>query len=335
LFKLKRFTIILLAALALLAGACSSQPVTSPIPARNWTMSVATSADSSWAKGAGLFADLVQKRTGGQIKITVYPDAKLAGGDQVKELNMLQLGSIDFTYHSNLLYSNLDQSLAAISLPWLFTDYVQVDAALSGKAGAQLLKAVEAKGIVGLAFGENGFRQLTNNRRAVAAPDDLKGLRIRIPGVDLYNSIYQALGAEAVTLSFSKVPGALQKGDIDGQENPIDVIVTSQLYTLQKYITNWNYSYDAIILGINQKDWEGLPANAQAIIRQAALEASKEQIRLSRNAAETELSLLREKGMLVTELNAEEVQQFKARVGPVYTQWEGKLGPMLKELRGY
>jgi tripartite ATP-independent transporter DctP family solute receptor len=297
-------------------------------------MSVVTNEDSSWTKGARLFADLVKERSGGQIQITVYPNGELAGGNQTKELTMLQDGSIDFTYHSNLLYSNLDQSFAAISMPWLFTDYSQVDAALSGPAGSQLLKAAEAQGIVGLAYGENGFRQLTNSRLAVRTPDDLHGLKIRIPDVELYNSIYEAMGAIPITMNFGEVIGALQQGQIDGQENPIDIIVSSKLYEVQKYITIWNYSYDALILGMNKKDWDGLPGTAQAIIKQAAIEASKEQVKLSRDAARTQLSLLRDKGMTITELTPDQVKAFRATIDPVYAEWSTKIGSTIKELQG-
>jgi tripartite ATP-independent transporter DctP family solute receptor len=297
-------------------------------------MSVVTNEDSSWTRGARLFADLVKQRSGGRIQITVYPNGELAGGNQLKELTMLQDGSIDFTYHSNLIYSNLDQSFAVISLPWLFTDYSQVDAALSGSAGSQLLKATEAQGIVGLAYGENGFRQLTNSRLAVHAPDDLHGLKIRIPDVGLYNSIYKAMGAIPITMNFGEVMGALKQGQIDGQENPIDIIVSARLYEAQNHITIWNYSYDAVILGINKKDWDGLPVAARAIVRQAASEASKEQVKLSRDAARTQLSLLRDKGMTVTELTSGQVQAFRAATDPVYVEWSGKIEPGIKKLWG-
>jgi tripartite ATP-independent transporter DctP family solute receptor len=325
--------IILLAGLALILSACSPASE-SAIPARHWKMSVVTNEDSAWTKGALLFADLVKQRTGGQIQITVYPNSELAGGDQVKELTMLQDGSIDFTYHSNLLYANLDPSFAAISMPWLFTDYSQVDAALSGPGGSQLLKATEAYGIVGLAWGENGFRQLTNNKLAISSPDDLQGLKIRIPDVELYESIYEAMGAIPIKMNFSQVIGALEQGQIDGQENPIDIIVSSKLYEVQKYITIWNYSYDAIILGMNKKDWDGLPRNAQKIIQQAAIEASKEEVKLSRDAAQTELSLLRDKGMTVTELTPDQIEAFRAAIDPVYAEWSSKIGPTIKLLQG-
>ena len=330
-FNLKTDLYILLAGLVLTLFGCSAASV-SDIPARNWKMSVVTNEDSSWTKGARLFADLVKQRSGGQIQIAVYPNGELAGGNQLKELTMLQDGSIDFTYHSNLIYSNLDQSFAAISMPWLFTDYSQVDAALSGPAGSQLLKATEALGIVGLAYGENGFRQLTNGKLAISTPDDLRGLKIRIPDVELYNSIYKAMGAIPVTMNFGEVYAALKQGQIDGQENPIDIIVSSKLYEVQNHITVWNYSYDATILGINKKDWDGLPGTAQAIIKQAASEASKEQVRLSRDAARTQLSLLRDKGMTITELTPDQVKAFRATTDPVYAEWSSKIDPSIKKL---
>ncbi len=329
--KLKFCLIILIGTLALISTSCNTDSFTGisnagEIPARNWKMSVVTSEDSSWARGARIFSDLVRQRTGGRIQIKVFPDATLAGGDQVKELAMLQEGSINFTYHSNLLYSNLDQSFAVLSLPWLFTGYSQVDTGLAGPGGNHLLQLAEFQGIVGLAFGENGFRQLTNNRLAVHKPDDLRGLKIRIPGVKLYNSIFESLGAIPVMLNFNQVVSALRQWEIDGEENPIDVIESSRLYDVQKYITLWNYSYDAIILGMNKNDWEGLPQNAREIIRQSAVEASKEQIKFSREVAQTKVNLLRDYGMTVTELTSAEISSFQARVEPVYREWSLKIG---------
>ncbi len=345
LYGMRRSLTVLVAGLVLASGACApgaapagstfkveAKPTAqapADIPVRIWKMSVVTNEDSSWTKGARWFSDLVRQRTGGKIVISVYPNGELAGGDQVKELTMLQNGSINFTYHSNLLYSNLDQSFAAISLPWLFTDYAQVDAALAGPAGDQLLEAAGARGIAGLAFGENGFRQLTNSKLAVRRPDDLRGLRVRIPGVKLYSSIYETLGAAPVAMNFGQVAAALRQGEIDGQENPIDIIVSSRLYEVQKHITMWNYSYDALILGISKEDWEGLPSTAQEIIKQAAVEASREQTGLSREAARTQVSLLLTQGMTVTELSPDETNAFRARVSPVYGEWSPRIGESL------
>jgi TRAP-type transport system periplasmic protein len=333
LLKFKATLCIMMIGLALILSACFPASE-SDIPDRNWKMSVVTNEDSSWARGARLFADLVKQRSGGHLKITVYPNAELAGGNQVKELSMLQDGSINFTYHSNLLYTNLDQSFAAISMPWLFTEYSQVDMALSGDAGSQLLKKTEAQGIVGLAYGENGFRQLTNSRLDIHGPDDLQGLKIRIPNVELYKATYKTLGAIPITMNFGEVFDALKQGQIDGQENPIDIIVTSRLYEVQKYITIWNYSYDALILGMNKKEWDGLPGNAQAIIKLAAQEASKEQVKLSREAALTQLSFLSERGMTVTEPVPYQVKAFRAITDSVYLEWSNKIDSSFNALQG-
>jgi len=143
--------------------------------------------------------------------------------------------------------------------------------------------------------------------------------------VKLYNSIFESLGAIPVMMNFNQVVSALRQWEIDGQENPIDVIESSRLYDVQKYITLWNYSYDAIILGMNKNDWEGLPQNAREIIRQSAVEASKEQIKFSREVAQTKVNLLRDYGMTVTELTSAEISSFQARVEPVYREWSLKI----------
>lgn len=331
--NLKTPLCILLAVAALMIIGCSpaSEPTT---PVYKWKMSVITNEDSSWSKGAQVFANLVKERSKGQMLITVYPNGQLAGGNQVNELTMLQNGGIDFTYHSNLLYSNLDQSFAVISMPWLFKDYSQVDVILSGPAGTQLLRETENYGIVGLAYGENGFRQLTNNRIAVSTPADLAGLKIRIPDVKLYNSIFKAMGALPITMNFGDVTEAIRQGQIDGQENPIDIIMSAKLYEVQKHITIWNYSYDALILGVNKTLWDSLPAAYQAIIRQAASDASKMQVRFSRNTALSQLSLLKNTGITVTELTPEQLKAFRSAMEPVYAEWSGKFKPSIQMYEG-
>ena len=140
------------------------------------------------------------------------------------------------------------------------------------------------------------------------------------------------MGAIPVTMNFGEVIGAIKQEQIDGQENPIDIIVSSKLYEVQNHITVWNYSYDALILGMNKKDWDGLPGTAQAIIKQAASEASKEQVRLSRDAARTQLSLLRDKGMTITELTPDQVKAFRMTTAPVYAEWSSKIDPVIKKL---
>jgi TRAP-type transport system periplasmic protein len=135
-------------------------------------------------------------------------------------------------------------------------------------------------------------------------------------------------------MNFGGVAGALKQGQIDGQENPIDIIVSSKLYEVQKYITVWNYSYDALILGMNKKAWDNLPAADQAVIKQAASEASREQVKLSREAARTQLGLLLDKGMTITELTPEQAKAFRSTVEPVYSEWSGKFDSSIQMFVG-
>jgi len=303
-------------------------------PVRQLKFSVVASIDSSWYKGAVRFADLVKERSRGKLIITVYPDAQLAGGNQTKELEMLQEGKIDFTYHSTLLYMNLDKKFFVLSMPWIFSSYEDVDRVLNGAAGRKLLDLTSTYKIVGLAYGENGFRQLTNSKREIRTPEDMKGLRVRVPNAPMYLSIFKALGAEPTIMNFAAVYKALQEDAMDGQENPIDVIVSSKLYDVQKYITLWNYSYDALILGVNQTLYNSLDKPTQDLLRQAAVEASTYQIQLSREAARTKLGLLKEKGMVVTELTPEQLQAFRDKMGPIYTEYEPIIGKeLLDEVR--
>ncbi len=313
--------LVLLAALA----ACSSAPQ----PARQLKFSVGHSVDSSWFKGASKFADLVSERTRGRLIITVYPDGQLAGGDQTKELQMLGNGQIDFTYHSTLFYSNLEPRFAVVSLPWVFNDYATLDKFLAGPAAKLLGDLTPSHGITTLAFGENGFRQITNSKREIKTPNDLNGLKVRVPSAKLYTSVFRAFGADTASINLVGVYKALQENVVDGQENPLDVIVSSKFYSVQRFVTLWNYSYDALVLGVNKDMFNGLDKQTQDIVRQAAIEASAYQIKENRDAAKTQVELLKSKGMTVTELTTEQIKPFRELMAPVYQEYEPIIGPEL------
>jgi len=308
--------------LAALTSACSNPEP----PVRQLKFSVVTAPDSSIYKAAVKFSELVEARTKGRLTITVHPNAELAGGNQLKEFEMLRSGDIDFTYDSNMFYATLDKKFGVISLPWIFDGQDNVDRFLGGEIGAELLELTRDHGIVGLAYGENGFRQITNSKREIRQPDDLKGLRLRVPNVPIWFSILKSLGAEPTIMTWPSVYKALQEDVIDGQENPLDIIVSYKLFFIQRYITLWNYLYDAFILGVNAKLYDSFDAETKKILRQAALEASAYQMQLSREAARNQKEVLKEKDMVVTELTAEELGAFRERMQPIYTEYESEVG---------
>jgi len=292
-------------------------------------MSVTASDSSTWAKGAEKFAELVKERTNGQILISVYPNEQLSGGNQSKGVEMLSSGATDLSFHSNIIYSVLDERFGVISLPWLIPNHEAVDKALAGEGGEAINKILDEIGIVGLAFGENGFRQLTNNVREIKTVEDMKGLKIRVPGMKMYIDLFTALGADPISMNFAEVFTALQTGSIDGQENPIDTIKTSNIHEVQKYLSIWNYSYDAIILGMNKEKFESLTEEQQKILREAAVEACEYQKQLTRELEAEQLKEFEEAGVKITEVTDEAIEGFKEKVQVVYEQYEPIMGKEL------
>lgn len=333
----KRLMVILamVLILSLALSACSPKteaPVTPGAPTApvvekvTLKMSTTTADTSSWTLGAKKFAELVKERTNGNIEIKVFPNEQLAGGSQGKGIEMLISGAVDFTYHSNIIYSIMDERFGVISMPWLIPDTATADEKLNGAGGEAINKLLLEKGIVGLGFGENGFRQITNSKKPIATPEDISGLKLRIPGIKMFISLYKALGADPITMNFGEVFTALQQKTIDGQENPTDVINSAKINEVQKYMTVWNYSYDAIILGMNKAKFDTFDKATQDILVQAAKEANEYQRNLNRELAAKQTQEFAAKGMEVTTLTAEQMKPFADKVQSVYTEYEPIMG---------
>lgn len=292
-------------------------------------MSVTAADSSTWAKGAEMFAELVKERTDGQIQISVHPNEQLSGGNQSKGVEMVTSGATDMSYHSNIIYSVMDERFGVISLPWLIPNHEAADTAMSGAGGEAINEILDEIGVVGLAFGENGFRQLTNSVRPVHNPEDIEGLKIRVPGMKMYIDLFTALGTDPISMNFAEVFTALQTKAIDGHENPIDTIKTSNIHEVQEYLSKWNYSYDAIILGMNKQKFESLSAEHQQILREAAQEASAYQKQLTRELEAEQLKEFEEAGVKINDVSDEAIEAFKVKVETVYEMYEPIMGKEL------
>lgn len=288
--------------------------------------STTTADTSTWTLGAKKFAEIVGEKTNGRIEVKVYPNDQLSGGNQSKGIEMLMSGSTDLTFHSNIIYSVMDERFGVVSLPFLINDTETADKILDGAGGEALNKILLEKNIVGLGFGENGFRQITNSKKPIEKPEDMSGLKIRIPGIKMYVSLYKALGADPITMNFGEVFTALQQGTIDGQENPTDVISSSKINEVQEYMSVWDYSYDAIILGMNKDKFESFSAEDQQIIKDAAKEAIAYQRQLNREKAAKQTQEFIDGGMKVNTLTDEQKAAFKDAVQSVYTEYEPIMG---------
>ncbi|NHF72785.1 DctP family TRAP transporter solute-binding subunit [Paracoccus xiamenensis] len=284
---------------------------------------------TTWQQGAEKFGELLSEKTEGAYDVRVFPNAQLSGGDQMKQAEMVGRGALDLVVTSAINVTPLVPEMAVFSLPYMYENYAQVDATTQGDAVKPLEAILDEKGIKVLAWGENGFRELTNNKQAVKSPDDMKGLNVRVAG-PMYIDVMNALGANPQQMQWSETLTALQQGVVDGQENPIGaVIIPQQVYEMQKYITTWHYSYDPLFLGISKAKWEGLDADTQAKFQEAATEAMAFQRQISREGTDKGVAFLKEQGMEVHEPSPEELAAFREATKPAFDTWAEKVGPDL------
>lgn len=319
--------LIVSAILSLVFAGCSSSAGSDAGEKKmNLKMSVTVGNTSTWYKAAEQFAKEVEEESDGRIKIKVYPNEQLSGGDSGKAVEGLAKGTIDFTYNSTIIYSILNERLGVLSAPFLFSDLNAVDEKLNGEAGEEIKKILREIGVEPLGFGQNGFRQVTNSKVEIKSPEDIEGLKIRIPGIKMYTDLWTELGADPTTMTFSEVFTALQQGTIDGQENPIDVISSSKLNEVQGNMTMWNYSYDPLILGMNKKKFDSLSDGDKKIIQTAAANANKFQIEQARKLEEEQIKGLEEAGLKIYYPTEEEISQFKEVSQPIYDKYKDVWG---------
>jgi TRAP-type transport system periplasmic protein len=294
--------------------------------AETFRLSHNTGDATTWHRGAERFHELLNQATDGKFSVRVFPNAQLSGGDQMRQAEMVGRGALDFVVTSAINVTPLVPEMAVFSLPYLYSSYEEVDATTDGAPGERMKEIMAEQGIVVLAWGENGFREVTNNSRPIKSPDDMKGLKMRVAG-PMYIDVMNALGANPQQMQWTETFTALQQGVVDGQENPIGaVIIPQRVYEVQKYLTTWHYSYDPIFLGVSQKLWDSWDADTQAKVQQAATDAMAYQKQITREDTAKGVDFLREQGMEVYEPTAEELQAFRDATKPAFDTWAAKVG---------
>src|SRR5512145_1131192 len=221
-----------------------------------------------WGKGGEIWIDLVKQRTNGRINMKLYPGVSLVQGDQTREFTAIRQGIIDMAIGSTINWSPQIKELNLFSLPFLMPDYKAIDALTQGEVGREIFKILAAKDVVPLAWGENGFRELSNSKRPVRSPADLKGLKLRVVGSPLYLDIFTALGANPTQMSWADAVPALASGAVDGQENPFGIFTGAKLDTAanQKHLTVWGYVADPLIFVVSQSVWKSwTPEDQKAV----------------------------------------------------------------------
>ncbi|GGY04747.1 exported protein [Litchfieldella qijiaojingensis] len=318
-FRCSRLTTVLAGA-ALLCTAVTAQ-------AREFSVSTVLSDAFPWGQAAEKWAELVEERSEGRITLRVYPNSQLVAGDQTREFSAMRQGLIDMAIGSTINWSPQVPELNLFSLPFFMPDNAAVDAVTGGEAGEMIFDAIESRGVVPLAWGENGFRQLSNSKGPIDEPADLDGLKIRVVGSPLFQDTFTALGANPTQMSWADAKPALTTGAVDGQENPLSVFDVARIDQVgQQHLTLWNYMNDPLIFAVNERVWSTLPEEDQELLRQAAIDAGEWEIAMTREEESERLAAIQERGVQVVELNGEQHQAFVEATQSVYEQWVPQIG---------
>ncbi|WP_151702758.1 DctP family TRAP transporter solute-binding subunit [Nitrincola alkalilacustris] len=316
---------------ALTAAICVG--FTAPVLAqetREFSVSTVLSDAFPWGQAAVKWAELVEERSEGRMKLTVYPNAQLVSGDQTREFSAMRSGLIDMAVASTINWSPQVPELNLFSLPFLMPDEAAIDAITQGEAGEQIFAAIEQRGVIPLAWGENGFRELSNSRKAISEPSDLSGLKIRVVGSPLFLDTFNTLGANPTQMSWADAQPALTTGAVDGQENPLSVFDVARIDQVgQQYLTLWRYMADPLVFGVNQRVWNSLSEEDRTILRETAIEAGAWEIAKSRAELSATLETIKERGVEVTELTPEQHAAFVEATAEVYQKWVPRIGEEL------
>lgn len=291
---------------------------------------------STWHQGAEKFADLVKEKTGGKFNITIYPLDELSGGNQVAGIELAQTGVSDIHLQDALVWSAVAKKSVVPCFPWLLPTYEDVDRCMKGEGGAALKQVLNDAGVVCLAIGENGYRQVVNNRNTISQPSDMKGLKIRVPGSNVHVKLLKYIGADPLTMNQSEVYTSLQQGTIDACENTLDLLFTQKTLEVVKFISLWNYSYDPLYLSVSKELWEKLSTEEKAIFQSAADEAMAYQVAVTREKEKVLRGRLSEYKLTVVEsLTPDQLKAFKDSVAKVYEDYKQEFGEEMFAKFGY
>jgi tripartite ATP-independent transporter DctP family solute receptor len=309
----------------LLAGALlSTSAALAQFADRNIKFTNGVNEDHPVGVGVKKMQEVLAAKTGGKMKISAFWGGS-AGGD-LQASQALRAGTQEMVCTSSSPLVGIVKELGVFDLPFLFANEREADAVLDGPAGRYFNAKLEAAGLVNLAYWENGFRNLTNSKRAVNRLEDFEGVKLRVMQSNIFLDTFRTLGTNAVPMAFPEVFTALETKTIDGQENPFVTIETSKFNEVQKFLSVTRHAYTPFLVLYSKKLWDQLNPQEQAVLREAAMEGQKAQRAANRTLNEKSLSSLRSKGMQVNEISTAEQNRIRAKVAPVYDKHKDTIG---------
>lgn len=288
-------------------------------------------SDTPKGKAADKFKELAEKYTGGKVKVEVYPNSTLYKDKE--ELEALQLGAVQMLAPSNSKFGPIGiKEFEVFDLPYILPDLKSLRKVTDGPLGAQLLKKLDSKGMTGLAYWDNGFKQMSANKKLVA-PADYKGLKFRIQSSKVLEAQFRALGSIPQVMAFSDVYQALQTGVVDGQENTWSNIYTQKMHEVQKYATVTNHGYIGYVVVVNKKFWDGLPADIREQLSKAMKEATDYGNNQSAKENDDAFEAIKKAGKTeIISLSPEQDEAMRKAMLPVYKDVASRVGqPLIDE----
>ncbi len=282
-------------------------------------ISHATPATSHYGVGTQTFCAELEKRTAGRYKCQIQPNVN----DERASIEAVQLGTLDATNTSTGPVSNFVPEVGIVDIPFLFRDYDHARRVLDGPIGQELLGKFTAKGLIGLAWTENGFRHLTNSRRAVVKPEDVRGLKVRTMQNPVHIQAFQSIGVQPTPMAFSELFTALQQGVVDGQENPIPVILSAKFSQVQKHLSLTGHVYSPAVLILSPKLWNALSDADKAAFREAAKIGAAAQRKKVNDDEASGIDQLRKEGVEVSKIDG---AAFRNAMSPVFADFAKKYG---------
>ncbi len=326
---MKRRSIIKLAAGSAAAVALPRYAFAQNAYKAEYKMSTVVPPAFAWGKGGEIFLTLVRERTNGRINIKQYPGASLVQGQQDREFSAMRQGIIDVLCGAPINWSGTVRELSAFTLPFLLPDHKAYDAVMGNTVlVSEYFDMVRKAGAEPLAIGETGYRQISNSKRPIIKPDDLKGIKMRVVGSPMYGEIMSSMGGNPTFMSWADAQPALASGAVDGQENPLEVFLAAKVNTLgQKYVTKWNYSNDILLFAIAAPVWASWTPADQKIVRDAAQDAAKQQIALVRKLFADDVEKVSALGVNVHVPTPPEMEQWQIATRRTYARWKAQINP--------
>jgi len=287
------------------------------------TLSVPDPETSSIGKSAAEYAKRVQDASKGSLKVKVYYNGSLYGGDSAAGIKQLSAGGLDILILSSSLYASFNPGFNVISVPYMFDDTKQFTDYLNSETGTKLMASVDKVNIKTLGTWTRSFRQVTNSKKPINVPQDLTGIKLRVPNNPLWVEYFAKTGASCTPMSFSEVYNALQLDTLDGQENPVDVPLSAKFYEVQKYISMTNHMADAWLVGMNKAKFAALSDAQKKVLTDAATDMQKWKVDYDKTADQKALDELKSKGMTVNEISKENHAKFVELSKSLYGTFKG------------